>query len=144
MCSTIDNPFDTGTFTSRILLKLCEIPCAMFRRSVQKQGLLHNMAEIHELLRAEKYETVENHNVKIIGYIHPGGMDSYKKLCAAIKDLKYEALYTEMIVLLPVHRQSRDGKCEIVCSCFVCVCVCVRVCVCVCVCVWPCMSASTM
>ncbi|XP_065194533.1 uncharacterized protein LOC135825830 isoform X2 [Sycon ciliatum] len=103
-----DNPFDTGTFTSRILLKLCEIPCATFRRSVQKQGLLPTMAEIHELLRAEKYETVENHNVKIIGYIHPGGMDSYKKLCAAIKGLKYEALYTEMIVLLPAHRQPRD------------------------------------
>ncbi|XP_065194598.1 mucin-5B-like [Sycon ciliatum] len=104
----IDNPFDTGTFTSRILPKLCEIPCAMFRRSVQKQGLLHSMAEINELMRTEKYEPVENHNFKIIGYIHPGGVDSYKKLCAAIKGLKYEVLYREMIILLPAVRQPRD------------------------------------
>ena len=89
--------------------------------------MLQSLSKITELMRVEKYEPVENHNVKIIGYIHAGGTVAYEKLCAAIEGLKYEASYTEMIVLVPADRQPRDGKCEIVCSCFVHVCV---VCVC--------------
>eukprot|EP00117_Sycon_ciliatum_P001888 scpid106887/ scgid7358/ len=99
-----DNPFDTGTFTTYILPKLHKIPCVRFRRSVQEQGVLQSLSKITELMRVEKYEPVENHNVKIIGYTHAGGTDAYEKLYAAIIGLKYEALYRKMIVLLPADR----------------------------------------
>ncbi|XP_065188562.1 uncharacterized protein LOC135819306 [Sycon ciliatum] len=94
------DPFEDDSFTAHILPKLYKISCDVLRQSVQAQGLLIGFNTLRELKRAEQYEGVESHHLKLIGYICAGERDAYRKLCAAVGNLNLQDLHNTMLRLL--------------------------------------------
>ncbi|XP_065188488.1 uncharacterized protein LOC135819246 [Sycon ciliatum] len=94
------DPFEDDSFNTHILPKLYKISCDALRQSVQAQGLLSGFDPLPELNRIERYEGVESHHLKLIGYIRAGERDAYRKLCAAVSKLNLQDLHNTMLRLL--------------------------------------------
>ncbi|XP_065198380.1 uncharacterized protein LOC135829926 isoform X2 [Sycon ciliatum] len=94
-----DNPFRNDTFVSSVQVWMNDLDPDRFRTVAQRKGLLDSDS-VRTLTRIYKNEGQLQHNQKLINMLVAGEMDTYLKLCDAVKAMGFTPRYDEMISIV--------------------------------------------